>query len=655
MLEELGRAVDADRGAGLFAADSDDTLQLVAWTPGSHAHGRPGSWLGRLLGRGPSSTQARPGSRSSTGGTPGPDADPPTEQLLVVVPDGRMGMLALGRSRPDPFSSDDRALARLYARQVATRLAGQVVGPSAPAPTSTWSRQLQAVQSIASQLTRLSTVAAIGEAICNETRQVVPYDNARVHVLGEDGVTLEAVAFSHHTPEYAEETADSLRLRVGHGITGWVVQEGQGIIVPDASRDPRAMPVPGTPLIHETMLLAPLRYEGMARGAIVLSRVGTGSFTQDDLRLVQVLADQAAVALENARSLASRDRLVQELEALLEISRAGSTARDEMGLASLVGDILVRTSAADACAVSRWAEPSATLEMLSWSGRLDGGEAALRGDLARFPSTRRVLLEGKPLLMRRDRDSVEAAETALLRRVGAAQMLLLPLTATGRTIGLLELYLESEERTFSDQEVEVYASMAGQAAVALQSVQLLRDLRAAADVDQITGVNNHRYLQERLTQEVARSARSRSPLSVLMIDLDGFKAINDVHGHADGDRVLRNVASGLRLAVRANDIVARYGGDEFVVLMPDTDLASAQLVAERVVAGVRSQRHQLADGTEGSVACSAGLAMYPEDGRTATKLLRTADAAMYRVKRSGGDSVNREPAPTRSAAPAPAG
>ena len=129
-----------------------------------------------------------------------------------------------------------------------------------------------------------------------------------------------------------------------------------------------------------------------------------------------------------------------------------------------------------------------------------------------------------------------------------------------------------------------------------------------------------------------------------MIDLDGFKAINDTHGHADGDRVLRNVAAGLRLTVRANDIVARYGGDEFVVLMPDTDITAAGLVAERVVAAVRGQRHQLADGTEGSVACSAGLALYPEDGRTALRLLKAADAAMYRVKRAGGDSVSRTPA-----------
>ena len=177
-------------------------------------------------------------------------------------------------------------------------------------------------------------MAEIGAAICSETRQVVPYDNARVHVLADDGVTLEAIAFSHHSPEYADEDCRIPKLQVGAGITGWVVQHGHGLIVPDASRDPRAVPVPGTPLIQEQMLLVPLRYEGMARGAIVLSRVGGGSsFNGDDLRLVQVLADQAAVALENARTLASRDRVVQELEALLEISRAGSTEHDEAGLA----------------------------------------------------------------------------------------------------------------------------------------------------------------------------------------------------------------------------------------------------------------------------------------------------------------------------------
>jgi diguanylate cyclase (GGDEF)-like protein len=135
--------------------------------------------------------------------------------------------------------------------------------------------------------------------------------------------------------------------------------------------------------------------------------------------------------------------------------------------------------------------------------------------------------------------------------------------------------------------------------------------------------------------------RSDTPLSVLLLDLDGFKTINDHHGHADGDRVLQNVAATLRLAVRANDIVARYGGDEFVVVMPETDIEAARQVADRVVASVRAVRHPLSDGSEGVVACSAGLAVFPTDGRTASRLLRSADAAMYRVKRVGGDAHGR--------------
>ena len=460
LLGEVGRAVAADQGAGLFVADADDTLQLVAWTSATprRVAPRPGSvdcsaGVEQTLPDAAMRLAMAPPSRRTT--------EAPVEQLLVLVPDGQLSFVALGRGGTEPFSSEDRALARLYARQIATRLSGQVIETRAATSVSTWSRQLQAVQSIAAQLTRLSTTAEIGAAICSETRQVVPYDNARVHVLADDGVTLEAVAFSHHTPEYAMETAESLRLKVGEGITGWVVQQGQGVIVPDASRHPMAVPVPGTPLIPESMLLVPLRYEGEPRGAIVLSRVGTGGFVQDDLRLVQVLADQAAVALENARSLASRDRLVQELEALLEISRAGSSQHDEQGLADLVADILVRASAADGCVVSRWDEPSAMLQALGSRGSLDGAAAGGRGDLAGYPLTRRVLLDGTPQLVRAARRGADAAETALLRAVGAAQVLLLPLIATGRTIGLLELYFATDERTFLEQEIGVYQSMAG--------------------------------------------------------------------------------------------------------------------------------------------------------------------------------------------------
>jgi len=169
----------------------------------------------------------------------------------------------------------------------------------------------------------------------------------------------------------------------------------------------------------------------------------------------------------------------------------------------------------------------------------------------------------------------------------------------------------------------------------------VEQLRNAADIDLVTGVHNHRYLQERLRQEVARSSRSHSPLAVLMLDLDKFKPINDKHGHADGDRVLQNIAATIRAHVRTSDIVARYGGDEFVVLMPDTADGPAEHVARRVVSGVLQQLHELSDRSRVSVGVSAGLAVYPADGRTSAQLLQSADAAMYTAKRGGGRQVER--------------
>ncbi len=177
-------------------------------------------------------------------------------------------------------------------------------------------------------------------------------------------------------------------------------------------------------------------------------------------------------------------------------------------------------------------------------------------------------------------------------------------------------------------------AMASLAATGLEKVRVLEHLRSAADIDLVTGVHNHRYLQERLRQEVARSARSHSPLAVLMLDLDRFKPINDRHGHAEGDRVLRNVAAAITAQVRTSDVVARYGGDEFVVLMPDAPVDQAERVARRVVRGILKSRHELSDGSTVAVGVSAGLAAYPADGRTSAQLLAGGGRGDVRAPRA---------------------
>lgn len=171
-----------------------------------------------------------------------------------------------------------------------------------------------------------------------------------------------------------------------------------------------------------------------------------------------------------------------------------------------------------------------------------------------------------------------------------------------------------------------------------------RDAREAAlrlsRFDSLTGLHSRDYLMTVLDQETLRAARSDRPFGLLMIDLDGLKPVNDRFGHETGDHLLRGLGEVIRANIRATDVGARYGGDEFVIVLPDTDLAGTLRVGEKVRADIG--RFALPHG--GGVAqtsASVGLVTYPEDGRTTSELMRRADLAMYEAKRRGRDQIVR--------------
>jgi len=183
---------------------------------------------------------------------------------------------------------------------------------------------------------------------------------------------------------------------------------------------------------------------------------------------------------------------------------------------------------------------------------------------------------------------------------------------------------------------ELARTMANEAAMALENARLYEEARNLADRDPLTGFYNHRFLHERLGEEVVRSQRGRRPVSLLMLDLDDFKLVNDTFGHLFGDRVLTWAAEVIRSTLRASDIPARYGGDEFAVILPETDETDARRAAERILDAFAGR--PFVDEQRGAVplAASVGIATFPGDGRTATDLISRADAALYGVKRAGG-------------------
>ncbi len=627
-LTRLARDVDADRGAHLYLDRGDGVLELIASVRDGEAisdGSEAGTGDERPIDQGPTGDEG--GLLRRWLPAPRSVSEPTGAVARLALPDERGGLLVLERKRNEPFHDDDLALARVQARQ----LVGTISTRLGPRPIA-WSAQLETVQSVAAQLTRLTSVEEIATALCSQTQRVVAYDNARLYVLRRDGRTLEPVAFRPHAREYQGELVASLRVMDAEGITGWVAANGQPINVHDAARDPRAINVPDSvELPEELMLLAPLRSEGRVIGVFVLSRLGLSRFSDDELRLLGVLADQAAVAIENARLLAERDRHVDELAALLDISRAGGGATDERDLANVLAEKLRGAAGMDACLISRWDDETGRLVAIGAHGRpLIGPER----DLGSHRTLRHVILNDEPVWLDPSVDTLEPAELSRLHALGGSAMLLLPLSTGGHVTGLVEFVSEVGGRRFHEGEAALLRTMANQVASALENARLVRQLRDAAETDLVTGVYSHRHLQDRVRQETARASRSHSPLSVLMVDLDDFKRINDEHGHLAGDRVLRAIAGALRAAVRTSDVVARYGGDEFVVLMPDTDAPEAKQVAQRAAEAVAELAHPMSDGSKVHITCSVGLALHPRDGRNGKALLRAADAAMYTHKRS---------------------
>jgi diguanylate cyclase (GGDEF)-like protein len=180
---------------------------------------------------------------------------------------------------------------------------------------------------------------------------------------------------------------------------------------------------------------------------------------------------------------------------------------------------------------------------------------------------------------------------------------------------------------------------------------IAREQRAARDaairrstIDPLTALFNRAFFFAAIEREMARSARSGRGFCLLMMDLDGLKEINDRLGHFHGDRVLRAVSEVIASGVRRIDTAARYGGDEFVVLLPETDPTGAFVLAEKIRLGVRSMPIELPGGGP-RPSLSVGVVSYPDDGRTVDELMISADGAMYASKRAGKDRVTGTPIP----------
>jgi diguanylate cyclase (GGDEF)-like protein len=223
--------------------------------------------------------------------------------------------------------------------------------------------------------------------------------------------------------------------------------------------------------------------------------------------------------------------------------------------------------------------------------------------------------------------------------VESRAVLVVPLISRGRAIGVVKLVNRLPGDAFSPADQSLVTLLMEPAAIALENAILFKKMEQLSVTDDLTGLHNVRYLNGFLYREIKRSRRYRLPVSVVFLDMDGFKTVNDRFGHLAGSQTLVEVGQLLRETVREIDMVARYGGDEFVVVLPQTDPAGAMVIAERIRERIEDTTFLGSMGLKLHLTASLGVASFPDQGRSRDELIHKADAAMYQVKESGKNGV----------------
>ncbi|MBA2255151.1 MAG: EAL domain-containing protein, partial [Chloroflexi bacterium] len=519
------------------------------------------------------------------------------------------------------------------------------------ARSSRWTGHLEGIEALFRALNSGRDVNSVAELLAREIDKLIDWDGLRFYVLQDDGITLEPVTIVSKVPEYAAETAEGVRLRLGEGLSGIIARSGVAEVIPDVLRDPRMVVAPGgaassSPANDQSMVVVPLVFEDRILGLLELSRLGLDQFDTDELRLAQIIAAQAAVALVNAgnveeleRRSASLERQLASQRQLVAITERLLKTGDQHAIFTAIADTLAEVVPYDALTIyvaDRQAdELVAVFARDPYEEDIVGARLGLRAGI-----TGDVIARGEAELIQ-DANQDPRSQQVPGTPDEIESLIVAPLGSPEGVIGSLNVYRVA--RQFDEEDLDFTKLFANHAAIALENAQIHEQLSVAARTDPLTGLPNRALFRDRVERALARRRRTSDSLAVLFLDLDEFKHINDSLGHAAGDEVLKLLGVRLRASLRAGDTVARLGGDEFAILLEGPSARQPLVAAQRLTDVLRDPL--LIDGREVNVEASVGIAITVtgpgENGAAgaeraaADALLRDADVAMYRAKARG--------------------
>jgi diguanylate cyclase (GGDEF)-like protein len=446
------------------------------------------------------------------------------------------------------------------------------------------------------------------------------------------------------------------RVPLGVGVTGAVARSGKPMRVNDISSSTQEF-LSLYPLTC-SVLCVPLKVEEKLLGVVNAESTKANAFTTEDEELLTIIAGQLAMAIQRLRTVqAERYQTVQLarsnslIRALAQVNARAAAAADPDGVLQTLGGELGRlglrcavalSTSDDQCAVLRYLSlPDWLIHELERLGSFKMQSYAIPiSKLSPYPDvTQHASLVTDPLALITNWIPNFPSRTAkkVLKLIGVTEttsVCYLPLIIEGKAMGVLWMWGEG----LHESDLPTVSLFASQVAAALQNANLLTEVGRLAITDDLTGIFNRRHFFEVAENRFAHAQKINRPISALIVDLDHFKRFNDSYGHVIGDQVLRETARLMCSALRDSDVIGRYGGEEFAILLPETDTKSAVYVAERLIAHVADVPIETEAGKL-SIQLSVGVAGMSKETPTLHSLIVRADEAMYLAKSAGRNRV----------------
>jgi diguanylate cyclase (GGDEF)-like protein len=394
----------------------------------------------------------------------------------------------------------------------------------------------------------------------------------------------------------------------------------------------------------QSKLWVPLGMGHELTGLVTIgSRKNNQAFDDADRYFLQQLAAHAVVCINTCRLYEERqkekedlDKTLQNLSLLYSIGKAMNYISDLKNLLQFILSQAIEVTSAEKGSLMLYDLETdqlnirvlAGMEDMAFQKKVNSNEIECRSFKPGEGIAGRVYVTAKPIIVNniKDDDVFIDSEKSYVRSIAC-----IPMVVYNDVIGVINVTNKRHGKEFTDEDVEMLKAVADQAAVAINKAQLW-DM---AVTDSLTGLYVRRYFMVKLHEELHRAERYNNILSIVMADLDQFKNINDTYGHDAGDRVLKAIGKFLQQNIRDVDIISRYGGEEFVLMIPEAAKDAAYCMSERI----RKQLSELKFENLPPITISLGIATFPYDGKHAEDLIRKADAAMYAAKRAGRNQV----------------